>query len=254
MDLSPESSVGFRRSSSYNRVLSHDPQEDVMLEIATAHDNSESSMTASLSYNTNTRQEDDGLFTIDSDDEEDQRETSLALSVSDVSNSHSNDQPPQTFRCPLTLQLMEDPVNDACGHCFERRAIQDWLDLRDFCPISRKPIMNDDLVVNGHLKARIQQWKEDHPLYQHGSRFYRKEQVDEMLSVSDHDSHSRFELMLLPQERVVLKIVKSRAESRRKAQEYRRRMIILGVLVTVVVVTVLVLALVYGDLKSVGPV
>lgn len=29
--------------------------------------------------------------------------------------------------CPITLQLMEDPVTTADGHCYERRSIEDWL-------------------------------------------------------------------------------------------------------------------------------
>ena len=29
--------------------------------------------------------------------------------------------------CPITLQLMEDPVTTSDGHCYERRSIEDWL-------------------------------------------------------------------------------------------------------------------------------
>ena len=68
--------------------------------------------------------------------------------------------PPANYICPLTLQLMEDPVQDSCGHTFERRAIMEWLDRSSgnsgndnsnsgsgsihrraaVCPISRKPL------------------------------------------------------------------------------------------------------------------
>jgi hypothetical protein len=148
---------------------------------------------------------------------------------------------------------MEDPVNDICGHCFERRAVQDWLEFRGVCPISRKPMETADLFRNGHLKLRIQEWKEDHPLYQHADARYAQHQVADMLNVSDHDSHSKFELMLLPQERQVLNIVKVRAESRRKDQMFRRRMWTVGIVVTVVVIVIVVLAIIYGDLPSLGP-
>ena len=65
--------------------------------------------------------------------------------------------PPANYICPLTLQLMEDPVQDSCGHTFDRRAILEWLDRSSgngnsnsnsssihhraaVCPISRKPL------------------------------------------------------------------------------------------------------------------
>ena len=160
---------------------------------------------------------------------------------------------PQNYICPLTLQLMDDPVNDICGHCFERRAIQDWLEFRGVCPISRKPMQSTDLFHNGHLKLRIQEWKEDHPLYQHADQHYAQHQMNDMLSLSSNDSHSKFELMLLPQERQVLNIVKVRAERRRKDQEHRRRMWTVGIVVTVFVVIIVILALLYGDLPKMGP-
>jgi hypothetical protein len=160
---------------------------------------------------------------------------------------------PQNYICPLTLQLMDDPVNDICGHCFERRAIQDWLEFRGVCPISRKPMERHDLFHNGHLKLRIQEWKEDRPLYQHVDQHYAQHQMDDMLSLSDNDSHSKFELMLLPQERQVLNIVKARAERRRNDQEQRRRMWTVAIVVTVFVVVIVILAILYGDLPSMGP-
>lgn len=168
-----------------------------------------------------------------------------------------NDRPPPSFRCPLTLQVMDDPVNDGCGHCFERRAILDWLEYRDVCPISRKPLSEDALFRNGHLKLRIQEWKEDHPLYQHLDEHYADHQMQDMLSSHTESSgrrrqHSNFELMLLPQERQVLNIVKVRAHSRKKRDEFRKCMWSLGITVAIFVVgaTVLLLVLFRKDLQG----
>jgi hypothetical protein len=171
-----------------------------------------------------------------------------------INNDNPNDRPPQNYRCPLTLQLMEDPVNDGCGHCFERRAILDWLEFNEMCPISRKPMDQNNLFHNGLLKARIQEWKEDHPFYQHMDADYRTHQREDMLSVSGHDSHSRFELMLLPQERHVLNIVKVRAQDRKKRQEFSRCMWALGITVTVFVVAATLLSLFLFELRVRGPV
>lgn len=69
--------------------------------------------------------------------------------------------PPSSFTCPLTLTLMDDPVQDQCGHNFERAAILAWLQQQPCCPISRKPIRNArrDLQTNHVLAEQIEQWK-----------------------------------------------------------------------------------------------
>lgn len=222
------------------------------------------------------------VFTIDDDDDDDQNEKeeenrapvpvdTFDLEHGDYEDNFLNikqqvcsplslesttgsDRPPPAYRCPLTLQLMDDPVNDGCGHCFERRAIQDWLEYSDVCPISRKPMSYNDLFGNGHLKARIQQWKEDHPLYQHVDKHYADRQVEDMLSVTSQNSHSQFELMLLPQERQVLNIVKVRAHRRRKREDFSKCMWSIGITVTLFIVGATVLALVFLDMELRGPI
>jgi hypothetical protein len=69
---------------------------------------------------------------------------------------------PASFLCPLTTQLMEDPVMDLCAHNFERAAITEWLSSKathECCPISRKPLTMDDLVPNHTLAERIDKWQ-----------------------------------------------------------------------------------------------
>ncbi|KAL3901265.1 MAG: hypothetical protein SGARI_006095 [Bacillariaceae sp.] len=158
---------------------------------------------------------------------------------------------------------MEDPVNDGCGHCFERRAIMDWLEYRDVCPISRKPLdYREDLYTNGALKMRILEWKEEHPLYQNCDIHYAEHQAAEVLGYHDNNSddeesvdsaelearkrrdpHSQFELMLLPQERQVLNIVKARAADRQKRQE--KRNCVKGIMITLVLGIILIILLTF---------
>jgi hypothetical protein len=55
---------------------------------------------------------------------------------------------------------MDYPVMTSCAHTFERDAIVNWVERHHCCPISRKPIANDDdLVPNHTLADRIEQWK-----------------------------------------------------------------------------------------------
>ena len=37
------------------------------------------------------------------------------------------EQPPDVFTCPITQDLIVDPVLDTDGHTYERRVIEDWL-------------------------------------------------------------------------------------------------------------------------------
>jgi hypothetical protein len=76
--------------------------------------------------------------------------TQLAMSV----NSH-----PPSFACPLTMEVMGDPVMDKCAHNFERKAILEWLNTgHSCCPISRKPLTQADLVPNHTLAERVERW------------------------------------------------------------------------------------------------
>jgi hypothetical protein len=54
---------------------------------------------------------------------------------------------------------MEDPVMDLCAHNFERKAIVEWLRAgNECCPISRKPLLETDLVPNHALAERIDKY------------------------------------------------------------------------------------------------
>lgn len=61
-------------------------------------------------------------------------------------------------QCPISAELMKDPVIDACGHTFERSAIQRVFNKATregkpaLCPLSRLPISEDRLVVNLAVK------------------------------------------------------------------------------------------------------
>jgi U-box domain len=53
---------------------------------------------------------------------------------------------PRSFYCPLTLEVMVDPVIDAEGNTFERQALMHWLSHYGTSPVSRQPL-NANLVV-----------------------------------------------------------------------------------------------------------
>ncbi|CAM8917319.1 unnamed protein product [Rhodiola kirilowii] len=69
-----------------------------------------------------------------------------------------------TFLCPLTKQVMRDPVTLETGQTFEREAIERWLrECRDsgkklVCPLTLKELKSTDLNPSLALRSTIEQW------------------------------------------------------------------------------------------------
>lgn len=57
--------------------------------------------------------------------------------------------------CPITGDLMIDPVVDAEGNTYERSAIESWIDTKGTSPITRNKATRDDLRPNRSLKSAI---------------------------------------------------------------------------------------------------
>eukprot|EP00727_Mastigamoeba_balamuthi_P003654 m51a1_g13286 hypothetical protein (297) ;mRNA; r:383-2164 len=67
------------------------------------------------------------------------------------------------FVCPITLQLMSDPVATADCHVYEREAITEWLVGHTTSPITGLTLPSRDLTDMPLLKRRISRWKRQHP-------------------------------------------------------------------------------------------
>lgn len=62
---------------------------------------------------------------------------------------------PGSFYCPLTQDVMTDPVIDPEGNSYERVAITDWLKRNATSPITRNPLSIGQLTPNRALKDLI---------------------------------------------------------------------------------------------------
>ncbi|MBA0787201.1 hypothetical protein Gotri_027674 [Gossypium trilobum] len=68
---------------------------------------------------------------------------------------------PLDFICPLSLELMTDPVIVASGQTYERAFIKKWFDLGlTVCPKTRKTLVHTFLIPNYTTKALIVNWCE----------------------------------------------------------------------------------------------
>ncbi|CAN1781849.1 U-box domain-containing protein 15 [Linum perenne] len=70
---------------------------------------------------------------------------------------------PHEFLCPITLEIMVDPVIIASGQTYERESIQKWLDANHMtCPKTRQTLDNPSIAPNYALKNIIIQWCDKH--------------------------------------------------------------------------------------------
>ncbi|KAH6814945.1 ARM repeat superfamily protein [Perilla frutescens var. frutescens] len=74
---------------------------------------------------------------------------------------------PDDFRCPISLELMRDPVIVATGQTYERSYIQRWIDCANTtCPKTRQKLQNLSLTPNYVLRSLISQWCAKHDIDQ----------------------------------------------------------------------------------------
>jgi U-box domain len=66
---------------------------------------------------------------------------------------------PDHFRCPISLDLMRDPVTASTGITYDRQSIEGWLERGNLnCPVTGKPIDIHELIPNHSTRKLIQQW------------------------------------------------------------------------------------------------
>ncbi|GLJ37422.1 hypothetical protein SUGI_0760140 [Cryptomeria japonica] len=69
---------------------------------------------------------------------------------------------PDEFKCPISLDLMKDPVIVATGHTYDRISISQWLESGHCtCPKSGQKLLHLGLIPNFALRSLIAQWCED---------------------------------------------------------------------------------------------
>ncbi|KAK1697485.1 hypothetical protein QYE76_014182 [Lolium multiflorum] len=67
--------------------------------------------------------------------------------------------PPQDFRCPISLDLMRDPVVSSSGQTYDRESITRWFGAgKSTCPKTGQVLTNLSLVPNKALKNLISRW------------------------------------------------------------------------------------------------
>lgn len=67
---------------------------------------------------------------------------------------------PSYFLCPITLDIMKDPVTISTGITYERESIEHWIFTQNnnTCPSTKQLLLNPELTPNITLRRLIQSW------------------------------------------------------------------------------------------------
>ena len=93
-------------------------------------------------------------------------------------------EPPAQLVCPLSLNLMSDPVTLLDGHTYERQDIEMWLASNDTSPLTGLALPSKTLVPALAIRSLCASWREDHPTPDDEARPVRA--VDGATVVMDH--------------------------------------------------------------------
>ncbi|XP_022771280.1 U-box domain-containing protein 3-like isoform X2 [Durio zibethinus] len=92
---------------------------------------------------------------------------------------------PPYFLCPLSLELMLDPVIVASGQTYDRASIQKWLDIGlTICPKTRQTLTHTNLIPNYTVKAMVASWCEENNLRLSNNTGHAK-----LVSISSSSNH-----------------------------------------------------------------
>ncbi|KAF0932570.1 hypothetical protein E2562_010450 [Oryza meyeriana var. granulata] len=66
---------------------------------------------------------------------------------------------PDQFLCPISLDMMRDPVTAPTGITYDRDSVEGWLERgRATCPVTDRPLRLEELVPNHATRRMIQEW------------------------------------------------------------------------------------------------
>ncbi|KAF4397223.1 hypothetical protein G4B88_009069 [Cannabis sativa] len=66
---------------------------------------------------------------------------------------------PGHFRCPISLDLMKDPVTLVTGITYDRQSIETWIEAGNItCPITNQELKNLEPIPNHAIRKMIQDW------------------------------------------------------------------------------------------------
>lgn len=82
--------------------------------------------------------------------------------IDKVQEKNRNESVIDSFLCPISHEIMMDPVITKYGISYERSSIETWLQNSSICPITKQPLTKQDLICNYALKKAIGEYLSKH--------------------------------------------------------------------------------------------
>ncbi|KAE8684954.1 E3 ubiquitin-protein ligase PUB23-like [Hibiscus syriacus] len=116
---------------------------------------------------------------------------------------------PEDFRCPISREIMKDPVTIVTGVSYERKNIDKWFNVynKRSCPATMQPLHSFDTTPNHTLKRLILAWREtlvDAPSSSSSSPAQPSIKHDEMVSLFSTLDSSPFKVSSLKEIRAIV--------------------------------------------------
>jgi hypothetical protein len=89
-----------------------------------------------------------------------------AATASDAAGSNGDAHavgPPDEFLCPISCEIMEEPVTTLAGNTYENTHIMAWFRTHQTDPLTNTKLSSKRLVPNNSLRSQIQAWTQANP-------------------------------------------------------------------------------------------
>ena len=86
------------------------------------------------------------------------------IPVKTSTSSNQDENLMESYCCPISGEIMEDPVITPSGITYDKKRIEQWLQKKAIDPLSKKPLKKEELIPNRALKESIIEYKKSHNL------------------------------------------------------------------------------------------
>merc|ERR1719231_1767068 len=85
-----------------------------------------------------------------------------AIEPTELTDVLASERIPHQFFCPITQDVMNDPVKTVDGMTYDRPAIERWLFHRSTAPLTGLPLSSKTLTPNSQLREQIELFAKSH--------------------------------------------------------------------------------------------
>lgn len=98
---------------------------------------------------------------------------------------------PPLFRCPISLDLLRDPVTLCTGQTYDRSSIEKWLAAGNTtCPVTMQKLHDPSIVPNHTLRHLINDWLHHVAMFDDHDLLFKMMDLDGHISALKHTLHS----------------------------------------------------------------